>query len=211
MMRPVGKQYRWSVFSADRQGVTSIEFAIGALVIATMFLGIVEWGRLFWTRQIMMHASDMAARCYSISSPQCSGTSSPARYAVSVAAADGLTISTSDVTAGSPPTCTSQTGGNLQVLFGLHHLQPCVARGVSALAPVRFHSKFPIRLLSDRHPRNFRASGNAPPAAVSDSSTNEPPLDFADRQRNALIHVIYVGQRETHGQSSAGGPAEAGR
>jgi Flp pilus assembly protein TadG len=114
MMRPVGKQYRWSVFSADRQGVTSIEFAIGVLVIATMFLGIVEWGRLFWTRQIMMHASDMAARCYSISSPQCSGTSSPASYAVSVAAADGLTISTSDVNAGSAPTCTSQTGGNVQ-------------------------------------------------------------------------------------------------
>jgi Flp pilus assembly protein TadG len=114
MIQATAGRYRWSVFSNDRRGATSIEFAVGALVMAMMLFGIVEWGRLLWTRQIIMHVSDMTARCYSISSPQCSGTSTPASYAVSLAAADGLTISASNVTTGSAPTCTSQTGGNLQ-------------------------------------------------------------------------------------------------
>ena len=114
MTRSAAKRNRWSDFSADRQGVTSIEFAVSALVLAMMFFGIVEWGRLLWARQIMMHVSDMTARCYSISSPQCSGTSTPASYAVSLAATDGLTISASNVTTGSAPTCNSQTGGSLQ-------------------------------------------------------------------------------------------------
>ncbi len=114
MIQPVAKRFRLSVFSADRKGVTSIEFAVGVLVLATLFFGIVEWGRLLWTRQVIMHVSDMTARCYSISSPQCSGTSNAASYAVSLAARDGLTISTSNITTGSAPTCTSQTGGNLQ-------------------------------------------------------------------------------------------------
>lgn len=114
MIQSLAKRFRWSVFSADRRGVTSIEFSVGVLVLATMFFGIVEWGRLLWTRQVIMHVSDMTARCYSISSPQCKGTSSAASYAVSLAARDGLTLSASNIITGSAPTCTSQTGGSLQ-------------------------------------------------------------------------------------------------
>jgi hypothetical protein len=84
------------------------------VALATLCFGIVEFGRLLWTRQVMMHVSDMTARCYSISSPLCGGTNTPASYAVSLAAADGVTIATSNVTTGSAPTCSSQTGGSVQ-------------------------------------------------------------------------------------------------
>lgn len=114
MIKRVGSLYEWGIGFADRRGVTSIEFAIGGLVTAALFFGIVEWGRLLWMRQVMMHVSDMTARCYSISSPLCSGTNTPASYAASLAATDGVTITTSNVTTGSAPTCTSPTSGSLQ-------------------------------------------------------------------------------------------------
>ena len=82
-------------------------------LVATLLFGIVEWGRLLWTRQVMMHIADMTARCYSLSSPLCSGSNTPASYAASIGASDGLTVSASNVTTGAAPTCSSQAGGSV--------------------------------------------------------------------------------------------------
>lgn len=93
---------------------TSLEFGLVAFVPVLMILGVVEFGRLLWTRQIMMHVADMTARCYSISSVLCSGTNTPASYAVALAAKDGLTLASSNVTTGAQPSCDSSTGGTIK-------------------------------------------------------------------------------------------------
>ncbi len=106
---------RWRELATGRQGATTVEFAIVIMAMILLVFGIIEWGRLLWTRQIVMHAADMAGRCASIGSPRCNGSNTPASYAASVAAKDGITLPVADVTY-TPPVgkCTSVSGGSMQ-------------------------------------------------------------------------------------------------
>lgn len=106
---------RWSQLAAGRQGTTTVEFAIVIMAMILLVFGTIEWGRMLWTRQIVMHAANMAARCSSISSPLCNGTNTPASYAASVAAANGIKLPVADVTYTAPVgKCTSTSGGSMQ-------------------------------------------------------------------------------------------------
>jgi len=107
---------RWNRLAAARDGTTTVELAIVMMALILLIFGIIEWGRLLWTRQAVMHAADAAMRCVSISSPLCTGTNSPASYAVTVAANDGITLPVASVTYTAPTTipCNSTTGGALQ-------------------------------------------------------------------------------------------------
>jgi Flp pilus assembly protein TadG len=107
-------QRGWYPRLTDRRGTTSVEMALCFGIVATLLFGTIELGRLLWTRQVIMHVADMVTRCYSLSSPLCSGSNTPASYAASIAAADGLTISASNVTTSAAPSCSSQSGGNVQ-------------------------------------------------------------------------------------------------
>ena len=93
---------------------TSLEFGLVAFVPVLMMFGVIEFGRLLWTRQIMMHVADLTARCYSINSVQCRGTNTPASYAVALAARDGLALASSNITTGAQPSCDSSTGGTVK-------------------------------------------------------------------------------------------------
>lgn len=103
----------WRRLPTLQSGTTTLEFALVVIVPVLFMFGAIEWGRLLWTRQVMMHTADMTARCYSINSPRCSGTNTPASYAVSLAAKDGITLTSSDVTTGALPACNSPTGGSV--------------------------------------------------------------------------------------------------
>jgi TadE-like protein len=98
---------------ATGRATATIEVAIGLPAILMLLFGIVEFGRLLWTHQILMHAADMTARCYSISSPLCTGTNTPASYAVSVASSDGITLDATGVPTPTAPSCTTTTGGSV--------------------------------------------------------------------------------------------------
>jgi Flp pilus assembly protein TadG len=115
----------WSRLATNQDGTTAIEMAVALTAFLLMLFGIFEYGRLLWTRQIVMHAADEAARCYVISSPLCKSggnvTSAAVKsYAATVAAADGITLPTTDITVspGTAPTCSSSTG----VSFTYYHV-----------------------------------------------------------------------------------------
>ena len=106
---------RPSQLAAGRKGTTTVEFAIVMTAMVLLVFGTIEWGRLLWSRQIVMHAADMAARCFSIGSPLCQGANTPASYAASIAATDGITLPAADVTYTPPASkCTSTAGGAMQ-------------------------------------------------------------------------------------------------
>lgn len=88
---------RWTQLATERDGTTTVELAIVMLALILLIFGIIEWGRLLWTRQAVMHAADAAARCYSIGSPLCTGANTPDAYAVTVASNDGITLSATNV------------------------------------------------------------------------------------------------------------------
>jgi Flp pilus assembly protein TadG len=101
-------QRRWSQLATKKDGTTTIELAIVMMAMVMLMFGMVDFGRLLWTRQVVMHAADAAARCYSIGSPSCTpgngvlpcltSTNTPATYAVTVASNDGVTLSATNVT-----------------------------------------------------------------------------------------------------------------
>jgi Flp pilus assembly protein TadG len=104
----------WRCPRIGRAGATSLEFALVAIIPVLLTFGTIEFGRVLWTHQVMMHVADMTARCYSISSALCSGTNTPASYAVALAARDGLNLTSSNVTPGAQPSCDTQTGGSMK-------------------------------------------------------------------------------------------------
>jgi Flp pilus assembly protein TadG len=62
-------------------GVETIEFAVVAATLFVVVLGIVEFGRLYWTQSELQYAAEAAARCATVS---CSATitgTGPGNYA----------------------------------------------------------------------------------------------------------------------------------
>src|SRR5258708_2601154 len=97
----VARQLRRLIRASD--GVETIEFAIISLTLFVFVLGIVEFGRLYWTQSELQYAVEEAARCATVS---CSATitgTGPGNYAadqvfgvtVPAGAASALTVSPS--------------------------------------------------------------------------------------------------------------------
>ena len=84
-------------------GSTSIEFAVTAVALLMMILGVIEGGLLYWTWQALEAAVIDAARCAAINASSCQNVATaPAgtrTYAAGAALARGLSgVSAGDVT-----------------------------------------------------------------------------------------------------------------
>jgi hypothetical protein len=84
-------------------GIETIEFAIVALTLFVFVLGIVEFGRLYWTQSELQYAAEAAARCATVSRSATITGNGPGNYAadqvfgvtVPAGAASALTTSPS--------------------------------------------------------------------------------------------------------------------
>lgn len=76
---------------------TAVEFALLAPVFITMMFGIVEGGRLFWTRQVLNNVAYSTVRCISINS-SCNTTTLAKNFAIAKARGYGITLTTSSIT-----------------------------------------------------------------------------------------------------------------
>ncbi|HZT51101.1 MAG TPA: TadE/TadG family type IV pilus assembly protein [Stellaceae bacterium] len=68
------------------QGATVAEFALLLPVLATLLFGIGEFGRALWTKALLDHAVNEAARCASVDATDCGTTLGVQTYAVAKAA-----------------------------------------------------------------------------------------------------------------------------
>jgi Flp pilus assembly protein TadG len=94
---------------------TSIEFALVALPLFLMFLGIIEGGLLYWSWQALEGAAIDAGRCAALNAPSCGNptlsVAATQSYAVAAAAQRGRTgVTTANVTV--------QTGAAAQASCG---------------------------------------------------------------------------------------------
>lgn len=78
-------------------GTAAIEFALLMPAFLMMFMGVVEFGRLYWTQSTLQQAVEAAARCASFNTSTCDTSDHTKSYAVK--AMVGMTVSSSIFTA----------------------------------------------------------------------------------------------------------------
>lgn len=104
-----------------RDGIAAVEMAILLPAFLTVLLGIVEFGRVFWTQSALQFAVEAAARCAAIGASACSSTSGTQSYAASQAY--GLSIPSADFTV-SQPSCGNQVSIAYSFKFVVPKLLP---------------------------------------------------------------------------------------
>ncbi len=122
-------------FHDDAFGSTAAEFAFVAPVLILLLFGIMEYGRLLWTKNSLEYAVERAARCAAIyynKGTSCTDASATQSYAVSqVNGVTGAAVASAAFTvtySGGPPPTTACVSASLPFAF-------LVLNGLMALAP----------------------------------------------------------------------------
>jgi Flp pilus assembly protein TadG len=89
-------------------GTTALEFALLMPAFLLLFLGIIEFGRLFWMQSSLQQAVEAAARCAIIA--EC-GTSTAAIQSYAASQMFGLTVSSDIFSVDTAATCGSGVNG----------------------------------------------------------------------------------------------------
>lgn len=101
--------------SSWRAGTTAVEFAICALPMVLVVVGITEFGRLVWTTEVLQEAASEGARCMGVRASSCAsgGAYSAANtttYVVTQATSLGVVITSADVTLNNAAACGGSSG-----------------------------------------------------------------------------------------------------
>ncbi len=102
--------------AGDETGTTTLEFALMALAVMMLIIGIGEFGMVVWSWQAIEATANDAARCAGLNAPSCKNAgTTPANtqtYAVSAAQSRGFTsLSTSNVTVTTGSSAQTACGG----------------------------------------------------------------------------------------------------
>ena len=102
-------------FTACRRGTAAVEFGLVALPFLLMVFGIIEYGRLMWTREALQQTAIAGARCMGMTQTAC-GTSGvynatmSTSFVVAQAAKWSIPLSTSNVVLNQAATCGGVAG-----------------------------------------------------------------------------------------------------
>jgi Flp pilus assembly protein TadG len=109
--RRIGARALWR----ERSGATAIQFAIVSFAMLSLVFGIIEFGRLLWTREALQETAAAGARCMAVLSSSCASggavsTSLTTSYIQSLASGDAISLPSSAITLNSSATCAGVTG-----------------------------------------------------------------------------------------------------
>jgi TadE-like protein len=109
-----------------RDGVETVEFALVSIALFTFILGVVEFGRLYWTQSELQSAAEAGARCATVDCclggpASCGGSTGPAgvrNYTANQLL--GMSIASGDLSgfAVSPAAC----GNQLSFTYTFHFI-----------------------------------------------------------------------------------------
>jgi Flp pilus assembly protein TadG len=102
-------------------GAAIAEFALIVPVLMALLLGIAEFGRLLWTKSLLDHAVDEAARCASVNAATCGSSGATASYAALRSAPLAVTAAIFTAVTAS---CGSQVSANYPFSFAAAALFP---------------------------------------------------------------------------------------
>jgi Flp pilus assembly protein TadG len=58
-------------FGKDRRGATAVEFSLVVLPLMMLMIGVLEFGRAFWTREALQQTATASARCMGLLATGC--------------------------------------------------------------------------------------------------------------------------------------------
>lgn len=121
-----------SRFSTCTRGATAVEFALIGVPLLLLIFGIVEFGRLMWTREALHHSAIAGARCMGMTQSAC-GTAGAydvkmtQDYVVSQAGSWSVHLSTANITLNPAATCGGVTGfSQVTVAYTFQSLAPAL-------------------------------------------------------------------------------------
>lgn len=103
------------IFRQDERGATAVEFALIALPLIMLLFGIIEYGRLQWTRGALESVATSGARCIGIGQTECalSGVYNAGRtqaFILQTASSFSIQLEPADITIDNSATCNGVTG-----------------------------------------------------------------------------------------------------
>ena len=75
-------QIRKFRFFSDNDGSALLEFSLVAPLLLMLTFGVMDFGRLFWTKMTMNRAASAAARCFALNNNTCPSTGTAQVYAL---------------------------------------------------------------------------------------------------------------------------------
>jgi Flp pilus assembly protein TadG len=99
----------------DPSGGTAVQFAIVAVAMLSLVFGIIEFGRLLWTREALQETATAGARCMAVLSSSCASggavsASLTTSYIQSLASGDAISLPSGAITLNSSATCAGVSG-----------------------------------------------------------------------------------------------------
>jgi len=104
-------------FGAAKGAAAAVEFALVLGPLLLLMFGVIEFGRLLWTREALQETATAGARCMGMTSSSCaaSGAYSSANtktYIEGVSSTWGIALVDSDITLNNSTTCAGVTATN---------------------------------------------------------------------------------------------------
>jgi Flp pilus assembly protein TadG len=133
---------------SDQRAATAVEFAISALAMVMIVVGVVEFGRLVWTFEVLQEAAAEGARCMGLRASACASSgaynaANTTNQIVSLASSRGVTITASMITLSSSMTCGGAAGfSQVSINYGFTTVAPALltplVRGFAVAASACF-------------------------------------------------------------------------
>ena len=134
--------------AASERAAAAVEFALIAPFFLAALFGLVEGGRMMWTRQALQQAAFSASRCMALNATGCTTVALTQTYAVTQARRAGVAIIASRVQAQASVTCSGQTNMR-QVRISTPFISPARAFLPRQLRTITVAACFPEPLQVD--------------------------------------------------------------
>lgn len=102
-------------FLGDSRGANAVEFALLAGPFLLVLVGTVEFGRAFWSRQVVQEVAIAGARCVAVPQPSCMAAgkydaTAARQYIMTSASSKGVALTQPNVTLDRNATCFGTSG-----------------------------------------------------------------------------------------------------
>ena len=136
-------------FLRDGRGAAAVEFALVIIPMLLLIIGVIEFGRLLWTRQSMQSLAMAAARCMALPQTQCAtagvySSDKTVTFVLDGASKLGVPLAGSNVTATASTTCGGVSGfSTVRINFTFNTVAPRLITALTSGSALTVTACFP--------------------------------------------------------------------
>ncbi len=124
-------------FAKCRSAATAVEFGMVSMPLLLCIFGIIEFGRLMWTREALQQTAIASARCMGMVQNKCGSagvysSTLAMSYVQAQAASWAITLTPSNITLNSSATCAGLSGfSQVSVAYTFNTLVPALIKALA--------------------------------------------------------------------------------